>query len=158
MPQLLATLRISTALAALAEAHVANVLPAAEDDSEHIDFQSWPGLFWLPPADDKPSEHDMLRLDDELAGLMEAADMPADQHGAHSTRPEPVSPMPGEIFTVGQYVSCMVGDIMLHAVQCLEVVLYCTMLALLCSVLHLVTCLTSAVGCQILPWFSFKSW
>ena len=38
----------------------------------------------------------MLHLDDELAGLVEGADMPADQARAHSTKPEPASPVPGE--------------------------------------------------------------
>ena len=37
----------------------------------------------------------MLRLEDELAGLIEAAAMPADQHGGHSS--DAVSPVPGEI-------------------------------------------------------------
>ena len=39
----------------------------------------------------------MLRLDDELAGLVEAADMPVAQAGAHTTKPEPVSPVPGQL-------------------------------------------------------------
>ena len=43
------------------------------------------------------SRNVMLHLDDELAGLVEAADMPADQARAHSTKPEPVSPMSGEL-------------------------------------------------------------
>ena len=43
------------------------------------------------------SQNVMLHLDDELAGLVEAADMPADQDGAHSTKPEPASLVPGEL-------------------------------------------------------------
>ena len=42
------------------------------------------------------AEHVMLHLDDELAGLIEAADMPADQHGTHTTKPEPASQVAGE--------------------------------------------------------------
>ena len=38
----------------------------------------------------------MLHLDDELAGLIEAADAPADQHGMHTKRPEAASSVPGE--------------------------------------------------------------
>ena len=41
------------------------------------------------------AKHGMLHLDDEIAGLIEAADMAADQAGPHSTKPEPVSPVPG---------------------------------------------------------------
>ena len=37
----------------------------------------------------------MLRLDDELAGLIEAANMPADEDRAHPTKP--VSPLSGEL-------------------------------------------------------------
>ena len=39
----------------------------------------------------------MLRLDDELAGLTEAANVPADQQGAHPTTPDVLSPMAGEV-------------------------------------------------------------
>ena len=67
--------------------------PAAEESDGE---QSWPGLFWLPPADDGPNEHDMLHLDDELAGLIEAADMSADQHVALRAKPEAASSVPGE--------------------------------------------------------------
>ena len=38
--------------------------------------------------------HGMLRLDDELAGLMEAAEVPAESHRAHTTKPGPS--VPGE--------------------------------------------------------------
>ena len=72
------------------------VLPSADETEQTDATQTWPGLFWLPPADDQPAERDMLHLDDELAGLIEAADMPADQHGAHTTKPEPTSSVPGE--------------------------------------------------------------
>ena len=39
----------------------------------------------------------MLCMEDELTGLIEAADMPANQAGAHPTKPEPASPVPGEL-------------------------------------------------------------
>ena len=42
------------------------------------------------------AERVMLRLDDELAGLIEAADTPAGQDGAHPSKAEPASPVPGE--------------------------------------------------------------
>ena len=48
----------------------------------------------LAPSGD--TERGMLRLNDEMAGLIEAADMPADQHGTHSSKPEPASSAPGE--------------------------------------------------------------
>ena len=75
--------------------------PLALVDAEEGDVeQSWPGLFWLPPVDDEPGERDMLHLDDELAGLVEAADMSADQHVAHSAKPEAASSVPGDSFVV----------------------------------------------------------
>ena len=46
-----------------------------------------------PPGN---AEHTMLQLDDELAGLIEAADTPAGQAGPQSTKPEIVSLMAGE--------------------------------------------------------------
>ena len=48
----------------------------------------------LAPSGD--TERGMLRLDDEMAGLTEAADTPAGQDGTHSSKPEPVSSAPGE--------------------------------------------------------------
>ena len=69
------------------------MLPTAEETDS---TQSWPGLFWVPPVDDEPGERDMLHLDDELAGLIEAADTPAGQAGAHSTKPEPALSVAGE--------------------------------------------------------------
>ena len=73
------------------------MLPFA-DEAEQADVaQSWPGLFWLPPADDEPGRRAMLHLDDELAGLLEAADTPANQAGMHNTKPEPVVSVAGEV-------------------------------------------------------------
>ena len=71
-------------------------VPTAEGSNSN---QSWPGLFWLPPADDELCGRDMLHLDDELAGLIEAADPSADQHEAHTTKPEPPPTAPGESFS-----------------------------------------------------------
>ena len=52
----------------------------------------------VPVAKQRGSEQNiMLHLDDEIAGLVEAADMPAAQAGAHTTKPEPASPVAGEL-------------------------------------------------------------
>ena len=60
----------------------------------------WRRLLWISPLDDEPAERAMLHLDDELAGLVEAADTPADQHGTHSTKPEPAWSVRGEVSVV----------------------------------------------------------
>ena len=86
-----------------------SLAPAAE--------QNWPGMFWLPPSDEDFSKRDMLRLDDELAGLMEAADMPADQHGANTAKPHTASAARGEgCHRVQQVGSCIVGAVLCCAV------------------------------------------
>ena len=77
-------------------AHTEGGEPAADEAEETDSAQSRRGLFWMPPADNEPGVRDMLHLDDELAGLIEAADMPADQHGAHVRKPEPTSSVQGE--------------------------------------------------------------
>ena len=52
----------------------------------------------MPVAKRRDSQQSvMLRLDDEVSGLIEAADTPADQAGAHSTKPEPISPVSGQL-------------------------------------------------------------
>ena len=66
---------------------------AAEDNDVE---QSWPGLFWLPPVVNEPRECDMLRLDDELASLIEAADTSADQDRTHSMKPAAAASMLGQ--------------------------------------------------------------
>ena len=58
--------------------------------------------------------HDMLHLDDELAGLVEAADMAAAQAGAHPTKPEPASPVPGEVSVVLCNISAVPRKVQLH--------------------------------------------
>ena len=76
----------------------ASVLPLTDEGEQSDVEHSWPSLFWLPPADNQPGERNMLHLDDELAGLLEAADMPADPAGVHSTKPEAASSVPGEVW------------------------------------------------------------
>ena len=48
------------------------------------------------PALAMAASHVMLHLSDELAGLVEAADVPAGQDRTHPTKPESASPVPGE--------------------------------------------------------------
>ena len=55
------------------------------------------GMTGLIPFEKAEHPRVMLHLDDELAALIEAADIPADQAAAHSTKPEAVSPEPGEV-------------------------------------------------------------
>lgn len=70
----------------------------------------------MAPSGD--AEHAMLRLDDEIAGLIEAAEVPAVQHGTHSS--DAVSTVPGELPTLHS----MSAAALLHKncwVQCLRV-------------------------------------
>ena len=79
------------------------------------------------------AEHIMLRLDDELAGLIEAADIPADQAGAHSTKPDPASSVAGKCIML-----LLVCHVLCCAVLCCAV-LCCAVLC--CAVLrHAVPC------------------
>ena len=55
------------------------------------------GIADLAPS--QGAERDMLRLDDELAGLIEAADVPVAQDKMHSPKPDAVSLVPGELST-----------------------------------------------------------
>ena len=59
-------------------------------ESASVAEQSRPETF--EPSHAQVKAGVLLRLDDEIAGLLEAADMPAEAHG---TTPEPVSPVPG---------------------------------------------------------------
>ena len=86
-------LKIGGDCTAFTKADVADMLPPAEETDS---IQSWPGLFWLPPVDDEPGERNLLHLDDELAGLLEAADTPIDQARTHIMKPEPVVSVAGE--------------------------------------------------------------
>ena len=77
-------------LAACADASKVSVPEAASMAKQNGSYRS-------DPSHAEVSEGDMLRLDDELAGLIEAADMPAGQAGVHPTKPEPTSSVPGEL-------------------------------------------------------------
>ena len=87
-----------TILASFTEADAAGMLPAAHvtelSDSEQT-VLSLGGSALLEHA-----ERDMLDLDDEMAALIAAAAVPADQAGTHSSQPEPVSPVAGELADV----------------------------------------------------------
>ena len=69
---------------------------AEETDPGDLD-QTWQSLLWIPPSDEDSSKRGMLRLDDELAGLTEAAEVPANQHDTHTTKPEPLLSLQGEV-------------------------------------------------------------
>ena len=101
-----------------AKAGKPNALPSADEAEETDSQQTWPGMFWLPPADDGLAERDMLHLDDELAGLLEAADMPAAQAGPHPTKPEPASPVPGEVWAAFSKSAAVCPSAVLAAAPC----------------------------------------
>ena len=74
------------------------------------------------------AKHGMLHLDDEIAGLIEAADTAADQAGAHSVKPEPAASVPGEgsfadtkLATTLLAFCCGCGDCIVSAVLCCAV-------------------------------------
>ena len=90
----------ATTLLCFTEADEANMLPFADEAEQSDSDQTWHSLLWIPPSDVEPAERDMLHLDDELAGLVEAADTPAGQDGTHSTKPEPAVSVPGELLIV----------------------------------------------------------
>ena len=77
-------------MAAFIEADTAGAHVAEQSDSQQT------GLGYAGLAAPEDAERDMLHLDDELAGLIEAADTPAGQAGPQSTKPEIVSLMAGE--------------------------------------------------------------
>ena len=85
----------------------------------------------MPSSED--AEHVMLCLDDEIAGLVEAADVPADQHGAHSS--DAVSPVPGGIAALHS----MCAAALLHKNGCVQRLQVCTAVllhaALICFVM-----------------------
>ena len=94
---MLASADVYTALAVFTEA-VAHV--AEQSDSEQT-VLSYAGL--VAPED---AERAMLHLDDEIAGLLEAADMPAGQDRTHTTKPEPASPVAGQLHTECLLMRC----------------------------------------------------
>lgn len=82
----------------------------------------------IMPSHAQASAGAMLRVEDELAGLIEAANTPADQAGAHTTKPEPASLVPGEL-SLAQSKSADASAVCRAAAQ----LSYCC--AVLCSVL-----------------------
>ena len=92
-----------------------------------------------------PEQNDMLRLNDELDGLIEAAEMSADPHGVHIRKPEAASSVPGEAFGVeGKWaaacllVSLWPCSVLRCAVNCSAVKSQCT--AVRMGMSHLVFC------------------
>ena len=81
-------------MAAVTEADAAGVQPAARVAKQSDSAQTGLRCAGLAPPED--AEHDMLHLDDEIAGLVEAANVSAAQDGMHITKPEPASSVPGE--------------------------------------------------------------
>ena len=118
------------------------------DEAEQIAWdQTWRNLLWIPPSRDEPVERAMLRLDDEMAGLIEAADMPADQHaGAHSTKPEPAVSMPGKVLMNWQVQSLVPllgapGNLLHVPCACQHIVTDCS-----CTCFLIRSCLCCAMG------------
>ena len=122
---------------ACTKADGADMLPCV-DEAEQSDMgQSWPGLFWLPPADNGRDPRDMLHLDEELAGLVEAADTPADQDRTHSTKPEAASSVAGGGALAYSTLLLLGPSVISAKLPCasLSVLLNCKMLLLLCAVM-----------------------
>ena len=115
------------------EAGEANTVPFADEAEQSDVKQSWPGLFWLPPADDEPGACDMLHLDDELAGLIEAADPSAAQAETHPIKPGPASAVLGELALAHMMSAAAVS--ISHFGRCAICSLaYCCMIFLHCVV------------------------
>ena len=106
------------------------------------------GMSSVVPSEE--AEHVMLRLDDELAGLIEAADTPADQAGAHSTKPEPLSPLPGEVLATHS-MSANAQSAKISGVLCMWAVHFCSMVKLyLCwYALHVMPLPCRGVTCSL---------
>ena len=91
----------------------------------------------------------MLHLDDELAGLIEAADMAAAQAGAHPTKAEPVAPVPGEVHAAFIKPAVeMCTSAMLQMRHRLTGILCHDVLALCCNLPFLLCCNTAWGGCR----------
>ena len=105
------------------------------------------GLAGLAPS--QGAEHVMLHLDDELAGLVEAADVPAGQDGTPSRQPDVVSLVPGEPSGVHKQVSCCI----LSTQLCASSVLCCAVLccAVLCCAVPCCAVPCCAVPCRAVP-------
>ena len=133
------------ALAAFTEGDTAGMTPAAhmaeQRDSEQTVLSL--GGSALP----KHAERDMLDLDDEMAALIAAAAVPADQAGTHSSQPESVSPVAGELAGVLSMVAAALL-VMTCAVLCCDSgsAMHCCNMATAYTfaVMYLLTCLCSA--------------
>ena len=97
---------LSAATTLVEQCHLPLVLPSCSDVSTDVlldldaETAGW--------ASSEDAEHVMLHLNDEIAGLIEAADMPAAQAGAHSTKPETASLVPGK----NSVVVCMASAVL----------------------------------------------
>ena len=120
------------------------MLPTADEAEQSDAEQTWRNLLWIPPTDDESGEHVMLQLDDELAGLLEAADTPAAQARMHPTKSEPASSVPGED-PVTQSLSAVALSVIYCGVGGPGAVLYCSMVSSSCFALHLAMCICSAI-------------
>ena len=100
----------------------------------------------IMPSHAQVSKGAMLRLDDELAGLIEAADTLADQGGAHPTRPEPASPVAGEL-SLAQSTCADASAIYCAAAQPISV-LCCAVLC--CAVLCCAVLCCAVLCCAVL--------
>ena len=113
-------------------------------------------------APSQGAEHIMLHLDDELAGLIEAADVPAGQDKIHSTQPDAVSLVPGEPSGVHNksaagflcpfvFWHCAAPCLLWCAVLCLHAMLCCAVLcwAVLCCAVLCCAVLCCAVLCRV---------
>ena len=108
------------------------------------------GIAGLAPS--KGAERVMLCLDDELAGLIEAADMPADQHGTHTTQPDAVSLVPGEIspHIISQLLCTLPFALLWHSLGgALRCAALCCV-ALCCSVLRCAALCCAVLCCAVL--------
>ena len=125
-------------------------------ESASVAEQSRPETF--EPSHAQVKAGVLLRLDDEIAGLLEAADMPAAQAGPHPTKPEAASPVAGEPFTctdqVRWCIACLLcfstaGLLLCCAVLCCAVlccaVLCCAVLC--CAVLCCALCCSAVMLC-----------
>ena len=87
---------MSTLHCLLSKAGEADMSPSADETEQSGSDEIWRSLLWIPPTSGEPRERGMLRLDDELAGLTEAAEVPAPKADTHGMKPKPASSVPGE--------------------------------------------------------------
>ena len=146
---------VIAAMATFAQDVQTNIPPFAPAAEESDLKESWPGLFWLPPANDEPGERDMLLLDDELAGLLEATEVSADQHETHTTITGPPPSVLGKIYEQTEINCCTVCLVLCCAVLSCAVLCCLWCAALHCSmVISALLCphLTTFIFCAVFPW------